>query len=159
MKGKPYFCAFAQTTPMRKFLFAAIFLLAAASAAISQNATIRGTVFNESNGEPMIFTLVFLEGTGFGVQTDINGFFSLTKVPAGTYNLVAQQANFEPAKVSVTVTAGQILTQNLTMKARVMTEVVIKGVKPRWIVKTLTALLQSVELQTLHNPFRFCRAL
>lgn len=129
MKGKPYFCAFAQTTPMRKFLFALIFLIASASAALSQNATIRGTVYNESSGEPMIFTLVFLEGTGFGVQTDINGFFSLTKIPAGTYNLVAQQANFEPAKVSVTVTAGQILTQNLTMKARVMTEVIIKGDK------------------------------
>ena len=112
---------------MRRFLvlFFALFLISFSG--FAQTATIRGTVYSESNGEAVIFSLVYLEGTAYGVQTDVNGFYSLTKIPAGTYTLVAQQTNFEPAKIQVTVKAGDILTQNLTIKPRLMKEVVING--------------------------------
>jgi hypothetical protein len=112
---------------MRSFpvLFFALFLFSFSG--FAQTATIRGTVYSESNGEAVIFSLVYLEGTAYGVQTDVNGFYSLTKVPAGTYTLVAQQTNFEPAKVQITVKAGDIITQNLTIKPRLMKEVIISG--------------------------------
>jgi len=108
-------------------LISALFLLSFSG--FAQTATIRGTVYNESNGEPVIFSLVYLEGTAFGVQTDVNGFYSLTKIPAGTYTLVSQQTNFEPTKIQITVKAGDIITQNITIKPRVMKEVVISGTK------------------------------
>lgn len=114
---------------MRRFLlpFIALFLLSVSG--LAQTATIRGTVYSESNGEAVLFALVYLEGTSYGVQTDVNGFYSLTKIPAGTYTLVAQQTNFEPAKMQVTVKNGDIITQNLTIKPRVMKEVVITDTK------------------------------
>lgn len=113
---------------MRKFLLSAIiFLLPFVASA--QNATIRGTVTSESNGEPVLFALVFLEGTPYGVQSDINGFYSLTKVPAGTYTLVAQQSSYLVTKKQITVKAGEIQTQNIVMKPRVMKEVVINAKK------------------------------
>ena len=114
---------------MHKFFIGFLALIFSACTLNSQTATIRGTVYNESNGEAVLFALVYLEKTAFGVQTDVNGFYSLTKIPAGTYTLVAQTTGFEPSKIVITVTAGQILTQNLTIKQRVMKEVVIKGEK------------------------------
>lgn len=114
---------------MRKFLlFAfAIFLLPFAAAA--QTATIRGTISSESDGEPVLFALVYLEGTSYGVQSDINGFFSLTKIPAGSYTLVGQHSSYNVTRIPVTVKAGEILTQNITMKPRIMREVVIDAKK------------------------------
>lgn len=60
----------------------------------AQTSTIRGTVTSKTNGEAVLFALVYLEGTSMGVQSDINGFYSLTKIPSGTYTLVAQQGSF-----------------------------------------------------------------
>jgi hypothetical protein len=114
---------------MHRFLVLFLALFFVSVSGVAQTATIRGTVYNESNGEAVIFSLVFLEGTSYGVQTDVNGFYSLTKIPAGTYTLIAQQTNFEPAKKLITVKAGDIVTQNLTIKQRVMKEVVISGDK------------------------------
>lgn len=114
---------------MRRFLLLFSVLILASFSASAQTATIRGTVYNESTGEAEIFALVYLEGTALGVQTDVNGFYSLTKIPAGTYTLIAAQTNFEPTKMQVTVKAGDILTQNLNIKPRVMKEVVITGDK------------------------------
>ncbi len=128
-KGNLTFAGIAQYTQMHKFFIGFLALIFSACTLNSQTATIRGTVYNESNGEAVLFALVYLEKTAFGVQTDVNGFYSLTKIPAGTYTLVAQTTGFEPSKIVITVTAGQILTQNLTIKQRVMKEVVIKGEK------------------------------
>jgi hypothetical protein len=85
---------------------------------IAQNATIRGTVFNKKNGEPVIFTNVFLEGTNFAAQTDVNGFFSITKVPAGSYKLSFSSVGFEKTSLSISVKAGQLLTQNLYVQTK-----------------------------------------
>lgn len=95
--------------------------------ATAQTATIRGTVTSETNGEAVLFALVYLEGTSYGVQTDINGFYSLTKIPAGTYTLVSQQGSFLATKILITVKAGEILTRNIVLKPRVMKEVVISA--------------------------------
>lgn len=121
--------AIAQYTKMRKILFVIAAMLSCIVSGFSQTATIRGTVYSENNGEAVLFALVYLEGTALGVQTDVNGFYSLTKIPAGNYTLVAQQTNFEPAKILVTITTGQILTQNLTIVPRVMKTVIINGEK------------------------------
>src|SRR5262245_61479987 len=54
---------------------------------LAQTATIRGFVYDQGTGEPMIFTNVSLVGTAMGVATDVNGYFSISKVPPGPYTL------------------------------------------------------------------------
>ncbi|HLG02576.1 MAG TPA: carboxypeptidase-like regulatory domain-containing protein, partial [Bacteroidia bacterium] len=102
-----------------------LFLLAGKSYA--QTATIRGTVSSQSTGESVLFGVVHLEGTGFGVQTDINGFYSLTKIPAGTYTMVAQHSSFDSVHVTITIKAGEIATKNIVMKPRTLKAVVISA--------------------------------
>jgi hypothetical protein len=105
-------------------VLAAIFISFFAAA---QTATIRGTVTTETSGEAVLFALVYLDGTSMGVQTDVNGFYSLTKIPAGTYTLIAKQGSYMPARVVITVTAGEIVTQNLVLKIRETEGVIISA--------------------------------
>ena len=103
---------------MRNRILLTICLLAGIITASAQTGTVRGFVFNKKNGEPVIFTNVFLKGTTIGVQTDVNGFFSLTKVPAGDYFLSVSSIGFDSLSQKITVKANQIVQQNLYLKEK-----------------------------------------
>ncbi|MGZ6523180.1 MAG: carboxypeptidase-like regulatory domain-containing protein, partial [Bacteroidia bacterium] len=76
--------------------------------------TIRGFVYLKDSGEPVLFTNVFLKGTNIGNATDVNGYFSITKVPAGTYTLmITSTLGYDSLKETVTVKAGEILSKKL----------------------------------------------
>lgn len=104
-------------------LFALLFVTAVSA---QQTATIRGTVYNKESGEPVLFAQVFLKDTKFGVQSDLNGFFSLTKIPAGDYIMLVRYIGFDMMAVPVSVKAGQILTKNVFL---VETRIQFKGVE------------------------------
>lgn len=84
-----------------------------ASWAMAQTGTIRGFVYDQSNGEPVIFTNVVLKGTTIGAATDVNGYFSITRVPAGAQTLTVSALGFETLEKPVTVKANQIITEKL----------------------------------------------
>lgn len=75
--------------------------------------TVRGFVYDKSSGEPILFTNVFLKGTTYGASTDVNGFFSISRVPAGTYTLVSTYLGYDTAAVQITVKPGGIVNQKL----------------------------------------------
>ena len=54
--------------------------LFAASVAFTQTGTVSGFVYDKENGEPVIFTNVYLEGTTLGMATDVNGYFNITSI-------------------------------------------------------------------------------
>jgi len=78
----------------------------------SQSATIRGFVYNKKNGEPVIFTNVYLKGTSIGAQTDVNGYYSI-KVVAGEYSLAFTAVGYDSVFQKVVLRAGQIMQQNI----------------------------------------------
>jgi hypothetical protein len=77
----------------------------------SQNATIRGIVYNKDNGEPVAFSNVYLKGTTVGASTDLNGFFSINKVIAGSYILLVTNLEFDTISENITIKAGEIITK------------------------------------------------
>ncbi len=98
-------------TILKSGLLAVLTLLA--SWAMAQTGTIRGFVYDQSNGEPVIFTNVVLKGTTIGAATDVNGYFSITKVPPGTQTLTVSALGFETLEKPVSVKANQIITEKL----------------------------------------------
>jgi len=79
----------------------------------SQNANIRGFIYLKENAEPVIFTNVYLQGTSYGASSDVNGYYSITKVPPGTYTLLVTYLGYDTLKETITVKAGDILTRKL----------------------------------------------
>lgn len=77
--------------------------------------SIKGFVYEKSNGEPMMFANVFLKGTTFGSTTDINGYFSITRVPDGEYIITVTMVGYDTIAEKVSVKGQQILNKKFSM--------------------------------------------
>ena len=99
-----------------KLLNIMLFLLLC-NQAFTQKGIIRGTVFDESIGEPLISVTVIAEGTAVGAVTDLDGKFNLSISP-GTYNLKLSFVSYETLVISnVRVNEGEVtLLDNLKLK-------------------------------------------
>lgn len=80
---------------------------------MGQTGTIRGFLYDKDNGEPMIFTNVVIKGLNQGAATDVNGYFSITRVPVGQQTITVSFVGYETFEKVVNVTANQILTEKL----------------------------------------------
>ena len=86
-----------------------VFIIFTSLELLAQTGTVRGFVYEETSGEPAMFSNVVLEGTKIGGVTDANGFFNLSKVPAGQYKLVVTYIGFESKEEIIEVKADKIL--------------------------------------------------
>lgn len=82
----------------------------------AQTANLRGFVYEKETGEPVIFNKVILKGTTLGAQTDVNGYFSITRVPAGAYTVVITMLGCDTLTQDVSIADGQILTRKFYLE-------------------------------------------
>jgi hypothetical protein len=106
-------------------------LLPFATVLSAQTGTIRGFVYDKGTGEPIIFTNVVLKGTTTGAATDVNGYFSITKLQPGTHTLMVTYLGYDTLEKTVTLARDQILTEKLFLvkKAIQMREFEVTGEK------------------------------
>jgi len=83
---------------------------------ISQTSTLRGFVYIDKTLEPALFSTVYLEGTTYGQNTDVNGYFSISHLPAGNYVLVVAYLGYDTVRKAITLAKDEILTQKLYVK-------------------------------------------
>jgi hypothetical protein len=88
--------------------------------AFAQDAAIRGFVYDKESGEPVIFANVLLKGTSFGVTTDANGYYSLTKIAPGSYELVVSTIEYKIFSESITIDKGKIISRNILLEKSVI---------------------------------------
>ena len=104
----------------RTYYLKAIFLLFSISflshITNAQHGTIRGFVYEKETGEPVIFTNVYLYKTSYGSSTDINGYFVISKIPAGTYNMMITYMGFDTLQMEVNVKEDEIISKKLYLK-------------------------------------------
>jgi hypothetical protein len=103
---------------LKRFLGAVCFLLIAQF--MFGQSTVKGFLKNKASGEPVMFASVSLEGTSFGVMTDIEGFYSISKVPAGAYRLVVSSMEFETVAEEVLLIEDRISTRNYLLESKVI---------------------------------------
>tara|TARA_B100001287_G_scaffold252266_1_gene234107 strand:+ start:7602 stop:9926 length:2325 start_codon:yes stop_codon:yes gene_type:complete len=82
----------------------------------SQNATIRGTVYEKETGEPSFGTNVKIKGTGTGASSDINGFYQINKLKEGKVILEISNIEFKSQEFEIELKNGKIITQNFYME-------------------------------------------
>lgn len=81
----------------------------------AQDGSIRGFVYEVSNGEPIIFSNVYLEGTNYGASTDINGYFNITRIPEGSYTLLVTYLGYDTIRERVQVRKGDVINKKYQM--------------------------------------------
>ncbi len=74
----------------------------------AQEGSIRGNVLDKNSGEPIMFGNVYIQGTTLGTTTDLDGFFTITNIPVGTYKLVASYVGYDSTAVEISIRKGSI---------------------------------------------------
>lgn len=94
--------------------------------------TVKGVLFDESNGEAIPFANVVLyerdpsganveKQTTHGCATDINGFFLINKVKEGTYTLKVRYMGYEEYSEEITLAKNKIVTKTIHLKPAAQT--------------------------------------
>jgi outer membrane receptor protein involved in Fe transport len=136
---------------LRLLLFT--FTVCCGTLVLAQKASLRGNVYNKVNGEPLSFATIFLEGTNLGDVSDQVGFFNISGIPAGEYNMVVTYLGFDTFKTVINVRGSQIINKQiqLTESTTLLGEVSISGKKQqaRTEVKISTLTVTPKEIKAL----------
>jgi CarboxypepD_reg-like domain/TonB-dependent Receptor Plug Domain len=120
------------------------FLVLLIPGSFGQNATIRGFVYESATGEPVIFTNVYLYKTSMGSATDINGYFAITKIPAGQYELMVTYMGFDTLRIPVILKANDLISKKLylTKSAFQLGEINVSAARQDKKVETQTSIIK-----------------
>lgn len=119
------------------------------SQAVAQNATIRGFVTSEADGQPLPGVNVILLGVDgslvTGTATDADGFYALSRVTPATYTLKATFIGFEMLEEIVTLAEG-IVTRNIALaeSAALLEGLLVESERETSGAANITAGLQTV---------------
>ena len=106
---------------MKRAFVAMFFILYLAGINSSQAQSwgmIKGTIRNAETGSGLPGANVRIEGTNRGASTDGNGNFVITRVRAGSYNLIASILGYAEGRMSVTIEAGREAKVDLSLAVR-----------------------------------------
>ncbi|RFZ82979.1 TonB-dependent receptor [Mucilaginibacter terrenus] len=109
---------------MKKILLSFLLLFVSVTFAFSQNSVITGKVTDQKDGSALPGVTVSVKGSpNIGVQTDINGSYSLS-VPASAKTLVFKYIGYKDFELSI---SGTVLNAALTTDSKQLGEVVVVG--------------------------------
>ena len=104
--------------------------------ALSQTGTIKGFVYNSTNGDPLMFANILVDNTKLGTSTDINGFFIINKVPKGTQKIKIQTIGFADTVITVEIVAEKSMNLKIELTPQNQTLETVEISGEREIAKT-----------------------
>ncbi len=121
--------------------------------------SIRGFITDDASAEPLLgvnATLSNAAGAFYGSASDGDGFYQISRVPGGSYDLKVSFIGYLDFTQSVTITAGEIFSINVALSEdqALLDEVVVEGQRDAGSGAT-TAGLQSVrpiDIQRVPTP-------
>ncbi len=113
---------------MKKLLIL-IFTIVTTLVSAQTTGSLRGFVYDKETGEPMMFSNVVLENTQIGTTTDVNGYFVLSKIKAGSYSIKVTSLGYETYIESIKVEKNKVvaLKIELSPSATELETVEVKG--------------------------------
>jgi hypothetical protein len=127
---------------MKHLVVVAIFLIFSLQVIAQETGTLKGFIYDKSNGEALIGATVGLQGTKKGAQTNISGFFTIPKLEEGSYTMIVTSVGYDKYETQVKIEAGEIISVkvNLDKKARELKTVSVSAKKEEKIYETKVGL-------------------
>lgn len=93
---------------------------------------VRGTVTDSTTGQPIPYANVVVSGTSLGASTNSEGFYHISSVIPGTYDLLVSQVGYHTKRVTVTIREREITQVDIHLSPTVIEqqEMLIVGEKP-----------------------------
>ncbi len=111
------------------------------------NGGIKGRIVEFETSQPLPGASIFIVELKRGIQSDDNGYYKFTDVPAGKYTLQVSFISFATEKLQITVSAGKEAAYDIKLQgSNQLTEVVVKGVG-----KTRVPVAHTSERQVLEE--------
>jgi len=113
---------------------------------------IAGQIADTDNGQPLPGVNVFLDGTGMGAATDLDGFFYIINVPAGNYTLVVNYIGYGEQKISdVKVQIDLTTTINVELTAELLqTDAVVVIAQRPVVTKDISNSQMNIEVESIN---------
>ncbi len=86
-----------------------------AGLASARTGSINGYVRDATNGEPLSYANVFLDGTGLGAASNDRGYYYISSVPAGDYELAVSYVGYGTKRQRVQVEASATTTIDVSL--------------------------------------------
>lgn len=115
--------------------------------------TLAGKIYNSETNSPLIGVNVFIPGTYLGAATNEDGFYIITNIPAGTYQVKASMMGYQTMiKTNVVILTDLRTTIEFSLKPSVleMDEVIVTAKAPL-IRKDVTATTHFISSKEIEN--------
>lgn len=131
-----------------------IFFIGVAGIVLAQETgTVRGFVYEESTGEPVLFTHVFLDENLMGSSTNVDGFFSIPKVPVGEYTLKVSNVSYDEYTEKITIEADEILNLKIYLKeGKVLDDVNVSARQKEKTTKVQMSMVKATKKDIISVP-------
>lgn len=123
--------------------------------AFSQTGVIRGVVYDKKTGEPVIGCNVYLgDGSSWGSATDVNGYFTISKVTPGKYTMIASAVGFQKFTKEVEIIDGKVINDKIYIEEQVVQidEAVISGARQEMKTQIQTSVIRVTPKQMEKIP-------
>ncbi|MDR2836182.1 MAG: TonB-dependent receptor [Bacteroidales bacterium] len=137
-----------------KFFLFVTFTIISLFALSQQNGAVRGFVYDKEDGQPLGFVNVFLKGTNYGITTDINGLFTLTKIPEGEYTLSMVFLGYKTIEETINISSKKIYSKNFYLEKDFMMidEVEVSGHREEQQNEVQVAIIKIAPAQIKELP-------
>ena len=99
-------------------MIASLALVLLLNASLFSQTRIDGRIVDKSTSEPLVGVNVFFSKTTWGATTDDNGFYTLTNIPAGQYELVVSMIGYEVEREQMIIKTDERFTLNFRLQSR-----------------------------------------
>ena len=148
-----------EVPPVRLLLtiFLLTFLLMPLPAVAANPGSLTGTITDKADGEPVIGASAMLENTTLGSASDIEGGYTISNIPAGTYRLKVNAIGYAPFFQTVTVSPDQATALNPQLaQTTVMASEIVVGAalyeQDRLEVPVTTSVVTTEEIKEEPSP-------
>lgn len=82
----------------------------------SYGQAIKGFIYDEGTGEPVLFANIVVVENNKGTSSDVNGFYSITNLEKKSYTLKFSFIGYDTKTVTVDLSKGKTVSQNVYLK-------------------------------------------
>lgn len=116
----------------------------------SKSYTLSGVIKDQSNGEVLIGSTVYIKGLNKGNVTNEYGFYSLT-VPAGSYQIIFSYIGYKTIIKEVNLKANLTLNVELPSEDNALEEVVVTADAPNENVTNIEMSVEKLDIQQIKS--------
>jgi len=146
----------------KRLFFILLILLLAGNGFSQTTGKIVGTVKDASTGDPLAGVNITLVGTFLGAATDVDGYYTIVNVPAGSYDVRVSMMGYKKVtKTGVRVSVDRISEVNFSLEAEVISgeevtvvaerDILHKEVSASQQVVTGTQMTEAAGIRTINH--------